>query len=168
MNKPLLIALLVIVVALVVYLVTRSEVDTRAVVEPDKAAKEAKVEPYASCPGVKTDEQPDFDIQVEAVRAGEQNKVEFTVTELNGFCAQNVYVEFWHAVRNEETGEVEPPAADTYKLSHLLKGVVPAGKPFVDSIVLNSSEMGWLNWDEVGPDDLVARVSQWGGVFKAE
>ena len=163
MNKPLLIVLLVIAVGLVVYLATRGEVDTTARPVTSDVNKD---EPYAACPGTQTDQEPEFDVQVAAVRSGGQNKIEFTVTELTGFCVQNVYVEVWRGARNAETGEFDPPAEDAYKLSHLLKGVVPAGEPLVDSIVLNQKEMGELNWQEVESDDLAARVSQWGDVFK--
>jgi hypothetical protein len=163
MNKRLLIVLLVIAVALVVYLATRGEVDTTATPEQSNINKD---EPYAACSGAKTDQQPEFDVQMAAVRSGGQNKIEFTITELTGFCVQNVYVEVWHGVRNAETGEFDPPAEDAYKLSHLLKGVVPAGEPIVDSIVLNQREMGELEWEEVESDDLAGRVTQWGDVFK--
>jgi hypothetical protein len=165
MNKPLLIVLLVIAVGLVIYLATRGEVDTTP--RPEESSVN-KAEPYASCQGTKTDQAPEFDVQVAAIKSSGQNKIEFTVTELTGFCVQNVYVEVWHGVRNADTGEFDPPAAGAYKLSHLLKGVVPAGEPLVDSIVLNEKEMGELDWEEVESDGLVGRVTQWGDVFKPQ
>jgi hypothetical protein len=107
MNKPLLIVLLVVLIALVVYLLVRPSVDTRPP-EPENPPRDVpRFGADAEMDCDLTDEEGDFSLELEARKVGVQNRLRFTVTEANGWGAKGVYIRFWHLVKNEETGEWE-------------------------------------------------------------
>lgn len=161
MNKPLVIVLVLIALGLLIYLLTRGEQDTAP---PPPEVKE-KGEAFYGCEGTPVEEEPEFDVQVRAIKGGDQKEVEVSVTETHGWCVEAVYVDIWHEEGGTDNPELSTPE---YKLNFLLPELVPADGTCVTKYVLNDFEAGQLEWEELDDGDLVGQVGAHGDAFAAE
>jgi hypothetical protein len=165
MNKnALLILLLVIAVGLLVWRLGFTGSSEEPTVELENAnKKEAFV--LDDSRGIPTDEQPEFNVVVDAKKVGNRNVLEFTVTETHGWAVGHVYVEASHRTLNEESGEWEQTQGHTVQL--LCKGIVDFGKPLVDNTTLTDYDLDRLPDREMGTsENWEGRVYKWGKVLK--
>ena len=165
MNKPLMIVLVLMLAGLAAWKICAPAVDTRAVQDVATARPEGGFE-AAIAGGVETDEEPEFDLQLEARMEGSKSVLEFTITETHGWGVKGVLVRFWHKIKDEETGEwIEDPDFSTNPF--ICNKPLQLGQPLVYRTVLAEAELDQL------PDGLLGSSEEWGaevagerGVFK--
>ncbi len=158
MNKPLVAVLVVVLAALVVYLAMRQPPDTRPPIA-DTPPKDVPTIPGEDLGGVPADGPGDFQVAVVAKKVGAQSRLEFTVTEANGWGAQGVYIRFWHLVQNEETGEWEQD--DRMDPVEVLPGEpLRFGEPLVYETTLTGVELGQLGGELGTTEEWAAEISK--------
>ncbi len=166
MNKSVLIVLVIAAVGLGGFLMFRAEPDTRPDL-PDEDAAPLVDEFMRLEGGVETDEPGTFHVDVEPKTSGAQHRLEFTVSELNGWGAKGVYIKFWHQVMNEESGEWEPDPAFT-PVTFMSKLPLQFGEPLIYETALTSIEMNELNGDFGPAEEWAAEVAGCLNVYKPE
>ncbi|MFQ5489451.1 MAG: hypothetical protein ACE5GE_01910 [Phycisphaerae bacterium] len=153
MNKPLVIVLVIVLVGLAAWKICAPAVDTA----PDMAVSTGRPPSgfMRDIGGVKTDEEPEFDVQLEAKMDGNKSVLEFTITETHGWGVKTVLIRFWHRIKNEETGEwIKDPNFHTN--AFICNKPLEIGKPLVYRTVLAEVEL-----DQV-PDGLIGTSEEWG------
>ncbi len=164
MNKSVLVVLVVATVFLGGNLLLREEPDPRPPVPPPLPPEI----PFArSEGGVETEEPATFHVDVEPKISGAQHRLEFTVSELNGWCADGVYIKFWHQVQNEESGEWESDPGFT-PVIFMSKDPLPFGEPLVYETTLTGFEMDQLNNEFGQAEEWAAEVDHCLHVLKPE
>ncbi|HUU85831.1 MAG TPA: hypothetical protein VM243_20225 [Phycisphaerae bacterium] len=124
--------------------------------------------PYdpAHIDGIETDEQPEFNVAVEARLEGTHPVLEFSITETHGWAVTHLYIEASHGFTNEETGEWEPNSALRNPPRLLCKGYVEFGKTLVDKTTLTTIEMMQIDHELGTSENWRARVYKWGRVYQ--
>lgn len=165
MNKPLIIGLVVVLAGLAAWKICAPATDTRAAQEVATTREDSGFDaPIIG--GVKTDQEAEFDVQLEAKQEGNKSVLEFTITETHGWGVKGVLVRFWHRIKDEETGEwIEDPNFNTNPF--VCNKAIQLGKPLIYRTVLADVELDQL------PDGSMGTTEEWGaevagnrGVFK--
>lgn len=165
MNKPLVIVLVLVLAGLGAWKVLAPATDTRAV-QPVSGPRGESGDMAAIIGGVETDEEPEFDVQLEAMMEGNRSVLDFTITETHGWAAKGVLVRIWHKIKDPETGEwIEDPDFETNPF--VCNKPLQLGKPLIYRTVLADAELNQL------PDRLMGSSEEWGaeivgdrGIFK--
>jgi len=170
MNKPLLIILLLLLVGLLVYKLgfqskqtdgdNGSVPDLKDIVEQDPLFWRTPPQ------GVKTDETPEFDVQLETRHQGQQQRLHFTVTEVHGWWVTEVYLEANYGKANPETGEFE--VLSKLPVKFLFPDVIEFGKPLEGDTALTGPELNFLGGEIGDPSNWDAKIVRWREVYKPQ
>jgi len=170
MNKPLLIILLLLLVGLLVYKLGFQSRQTDGGEPPATDLKDiVEKEPLfwrTPANGVKTDETPEFDVQLETRHQGQQQRLHFTVTEVHGWWVTEVLVEARYGKTNPETGEFED--LNSLPVKYLFMDVIEFGKPLEGDTALTSPELRTIGGQIGEPANWQAKIVRWREVFKPQ
>ncbi len=169
MNKPLLIVLLLVAIALGAYVLTRGETDPAP--EPDLPVASGPVigtdvayDPETLENGIEIHEEPNFDVQITLKEKKAQRRIEFAITETHGWAVTMVYVRAWHRSLNEETGEWQRDMEVPVK--HMCQSIVNFGETLTQETALTDFELSQFDCDEMNPEHWVGEVYKYRKVFK--
>ena len=165
MNKPLLVILVVVAVGLLVWRVAFHESPEPVAEVPDSPKI---IQPGFDAPvdGIETEEEPEFNVVVEAMMEGNRPVVEFSITETHGWAVTLVYVEASHGRINEETGEWEQNLELRNPPKLLCKEILDFGKTLVAKTTLTTIEMMQIGEELGTSENWRGKVYQWGKVYK--
>ena len=165
MNKPLLMVLLVILVALGALAVYRLAFKApEEPLPPVELEKDKDVPFLQEVDGIETDETPEFDVEVATKEVGARKVLEFTITETHGWAVKQVYVQAYFGKVNPDTGEFETEMKDPPQV--LCKDIIRFGKPLVLETTLTTPELDQTGGELGGPENWNAAVYKWGTVYK--
>ena len=162
MNKPLVIVLVVIILLLAVYALFIQNRDPEGA-QPTNLDQPPK--PAApKIDGVETTETPEFDVTVEVVRVGAQQRLKFTMAETHGWAVVGVYVHAHYGAVNAETGQFETTMQRPAEM--LCKGNIDFGKPLVEETTLTDAELAQIGGDAGTNENWQGAVYKWTKVYK--
>ena len=164
MNKPLLVILLVVAVGLLVWRLAFYQspeplADVTDLGKTTPGGFEAPVD------GIETEEEPEFNVVVEAMMEGNRPVVEFSITETHGWAVTHAYVEASHGRINEETGEWEQNLELRNPPRLLCKEILDFGKTLVAKTTLTTIEMMQIGEELGTSENWRGHVFQWGKVY---
>lgn len=166
MNRPLLIILLVLAAGLLIWRLAFQEP-----IEPvPNAPEEVKTVEGNFSPenvnGIKTDEEPEFNVVVEAFMEGSRSVLEFSITETHGWAVTAVIVEAFHGFINEETGEWERNPDLKHLPQLLCRDMLDFGQTLVAKTTLTGIELERIGGELGTSENWQGRVYGWGRVYK--
>jgi hypothetical protein len=166
MNKPLLIILLVVAAGLLVWRLAFQEPIEPAPEVPEVAkTAEEKYNPK-NVNGIETDEEPEFNVVVEALIEGKRSVLEFSITETHGWAVTMVYVEASHGFINEDTGEWEQNLDLRNPPKLLCPDILDFGKTLVAKTTLTGIELEQVGGELGTSENWRGHVYEWGKVYK--
>ncbi|HUU85832.1 MAG TPA: hypothetical protein VM243_20230 [Phycisphaerae bacterium] len=166
MKKPLLIILLVVAVGLLTWRFAFYQGAEPVADVPETAQTAAERYNPEEIDGVETDEEPEFNVVVDARMEGTRPVLEFSITETHGWAVTMLYVEASHGTISEETGEWAQNTELRNPPKLLCKEILDFGKTLVDKTTLTTIEMLQINQDLGTSENWRARVYKWGKVYK--
>ena len=155
--NPTMLALLIVVAAILAgVLILRDPVDP--IPDPKIEPVEERID-SVEIDGVLTEELPEFDVQIDAKLVGQQQRLEFTISELHGWAVRYVYVRAHFGEVDPDTGEFVRRAE--FPVEMLCRDHLEFGKPLICETTLTTFELEHIGGNIGGPENWEGVVYDW-------